>query len=179
MKKYQKWIDQLGLLPHPEGGFYKETYRCDELISAEQLPERFDQAHVFSTAIYYLLNAPNFSAFHRIKQDELWHFYQGSPLTIHVINDSGDYQKLLLGDDPSQGQSFQQLVKAGDWFAASICDSGAGESGADVTNDDTYALVGCTVAPGFEFIDFELAEKEVLLKLYPQHKGIIESLCIT
>ncbi|WP_154224515.1 cupin domain-containing protein [Marinicella rhabdoformis] len=165
MKAYQKWIDQLGLLPHPEGGFYKETYRCQEHISAVHLPDRFDQAHCFSTAIYYLLNAPNFSAFHRIKQDELWHFYQGRPLTIHVINASGNYQKMLLGDDPSQGQSFQHVVKAGDWFAASV-------------DDENYALVGCTVAPGFEFNDFELAKKNELLSQYPQHKSVIASLCI-
>lgn len=166
MKTYQKWINQLGLLPHPEGGFYKETYRCDEGNAAEHLPARFDQAHSFSTAIYYLLNAPNFSAFHRIKQDELWHFYHGSLLNIHVIKESGEYQKLSLGNDPSQGQSFQQVVKAGDWFAATVDQVGG------------YALVGCTVAPGFEFTDFELAEKDHLLAQFPQHKKVIEQLCI-
>ena len=156
------WVKHLGLETHPEGGYFKETYRCSESTAAENLPDRFDHPHNFSTAIYYLLDAPNFSAFHRIKQDELWHFYQGSSLTIHIIKKNGEYQALNLGNDAHQGQAFQQLVFAGDWFAASV-DDPAG-----------YALVGCTVAPGFEFADFELADTAKLSEAYPQHQSLIE-----
>jgi len=160
----QDWINHLKLQAHPEGGYFRESYRCKESLPAVNLPNRFDQAHSFSTAIYYLLEAPKFSAFHRIKQDELWHFYQGSAMTIHVITAAGEYQTLLLGNKPKQNQSFQHTVKAGDWFAASV----------NEPND--FALVGCTVAPGFEFADFELADRAQLSELFPQHKQIIKAL---
>ncbi len=166
MKSCQYWIKQLQLEPHPEGGYFKETYRCKETLTTVNLPDRFDLPHCFSTAIYYLLDAPNFSAFHRIKQDELWHFYQGCGLTIHVISAAGDYQALKLGNNPEQGQALQQVVQAGDWFAASVDDP------------DGYALVGCTVAPGFEFADFELANSCELSKVFPQHRNIIDQYCI-
>ena len=160
----QDWIRHLGLQAHPEGGWFKETYRCQEILTAGQLPERFGQDHCFSTAIYYLLQAPDFSAFHRIRQDELWHFYQGSGLTIHVITAAGDYQTIKLGNDPTQGQAFQAVVCAGDWFAASVDDPNG------------FALVGCTVAPGFEFADFELAEPDTLIVRFPQHAERIKQL---
>lgn len=161
MNKVTDWVHLLDLKPHPEGGYFKETYRCKESVPAVNLPDRFDLAHSISTAIYYLLDAPNFSAFHRIRQDELWHFYQGSGLTIHVITVTGEYQALKLGNNPNQGQAFQHVVPAGDWFAASVDDPNG------------YALVGCTVAPGFEFADFELADSVNLSETYPQHKSII------
>ncbi|TDR23372.1 cupin domain-containing protein [Marinicella litoralis] len=162
--KPQEWVDHLDLQAHPEGGFFRETYRCKESLPAVKLPPRFDQAHSFSTAIYYLLEAPEFSAFHRIKQDELWHFYQGSGLNIHVLKTNGQYEVLPLGNNPIHGQSLQQLVTAGDWFAASVAEPNG------------YALVGCTVAPGFEFADFELADQDELIGLYPQHQTIIKQL---
>jgi predicted cupin superfamily sugar epimerase len=162
--KARDWIQQLALQAHPEGGYYKETYRCKEILPAVNLPARFDKAHSFSTAIYYLLEAPDFSAFHRIKQDELWHFYQGSALSIHVITTTGEYQKLSLGNDPNRGQAFQQVVKAGNWFAATVDDPKG------------FALLGCTVAPSFEFADFELADCEALSTSFPQHRLIIEGL---
>lgn len=158
------WIKQLDLEAHPEGGWFKETYRCQEILTAGQLPERFAHDHCFSTAIYYLLEAPDFSAFHRIRQDELWHFYQGCGLTIHVINDQGDYEAIKLGNDPALGQSFQAVVNAGDWFAATV------------DEPDGFALVGCTVAPGFEFVDFELAVADTLSTQYPQHAERIKQL---
>ncbi len=164
MTQAKDWVKQLQLQPHPEGGYFKETYRCKENITAASLPARFTEDHSFSTAIYYLLDAPNFSAFHRIKQDELWHHYHGSALTIHVITAAGNYQQLALGNKPEQSQSFQQLVKAGDWFAATVDDPTG------------YALVGCTVAPGFEFADFELAQHQQLLQQFPQHQNIINQL---
>ena len=164
--KSQYWVEHLKLKPHPEGGYFKETYRCKESLTAEQLPERFDQPHSISTAIYYLLEAPDFSAFHRIKQDELWHYYSGnSGLSVHVISQTGEYHKLKLGNNPDLGQSFQHLVKAGDWFAASVDEA------------DGFALVGCTVAPGFEFADFEMAQAEDLLSQFPAHQSLVKRYC--
>jgi len=158
------WIQHLNLAPHPEGGHFKETHRSNETIPASSLPPRFTQDHSFSTAIYYLLEAPDYSAFHRIQQDEIWHFYQGTGLTIHVITATGDYQALKLGNNPKDGQAFQHVVSAGDWFAASVDDLSG------------YALVGCTVAPGFEFADFALADRDSLIQQHPQHKTLIEQL---
>ena len=181
--KAADWIAHLGLLAHPEGGYYQETYRSQEIVAAGHLPARFNTDHHFSTAIYYLLQAPDFSAFHQIKQDELWHFYHGSGLTIHVITADGDYQTLKLGSDPRKGQAFQQVVKAGDWFAASVDDFSVDDSSVDEfsgdasSNDGTqgnqFALVGCTVAPGFEFADFELANQTSLIKAFPKHQTLI------
>jgi predicted cupin superfamily sugar epimerase len=164
MKKAEYYIKTLGLEKHPEGGWFKEVYRSDELIQKEHLPERFSGSRHHSTSIYFMLTSDTFSAFHRIKSDELWHFYKGSPVTIYMIDDAGKYSEILLGDDPDGGESFQCVIPAGVWF------------GAKVNLPDSFSLVGCTVAPGFHFDDFELGEREELMKLFPQHKGIIARL---
>ena len=117
-----------------------------------------------STAIYFLLDQENFSAFHRIQSDELWHFYAGDPLVVHVIEPTGDLSEILLGSDAEAGQVFQSTVQAGRWFASELKPGGS------------FALVGCTVAPGFDFDDFELGRKQELQQLYPQHKKLIEKL---
>lgn len=153
-------IDHLGLIRHPEGGWFRETYRSAEEIKADALPARYGGSRSFSTAIYFLLEAGDISALHRIKSDELWHFYAGSPLLIHSIAPDGRYQELQLGPDPGAGEAFQAVVPAGRWFGAEVKDSG-------------FALVGCTVAPGFDFSDFEMADREELLSLYPGHAGLV------
>lgn len=160
------WIEKLGLLRHPEGGYYRETYRSDEVVERGALPSRFTGLRPFSTAIYFLLNGDDTSAFHRIKSDELWHFYSGSPLAIHVIDQNGEYTPIKLGCAPEQGEYFQAVVKAGSWFGASLC------------KPRSYALVGCTVAPGFDFDDFEMGTRDELLRLYPAHRTIIEKLTL-
>lgn len=160
MDQVKRWIEELGLDPHPEGGWYKEVYRAAEEINAAGLPDRFGGPRSFSTSIYFLLAGDNFSAFHRIKSDELWHFYAGDGLTIHVITPSGDYNAIRLGNRPEAGETFQAVVPAGSWFA-----SGAKSGG--------YGLVGCTVAPGFDFADFELADREELQAQFPQHRELI------
>ncbi|MTI33492.1 cupin domain-containing protein [Xanthovirga aplysinae] len=165
MKTTSYWINKLELIPHPEGGYYRQNYRAKESIAKMALPERFTGDRRFSTAIYFLLDSKNFSSFHCIKQDEVWHFYEGRTLSIHVISPMGEYTKLLLGNNVEEGEEFQVVVEAGSWFAAEIA-SGEG-----------YALVGCTVAPGFDFDDFELAKKEELSILFPQYSSIIEKLC--
>lgn len=149
------WIERLGLKPHPEGGYYAQTYRA-----AQTLPN----GRPVATAIYFLLEHDNFSALHRLSSDEMWHFYAGDPLTVHLIEPEGSYRTLRLGPGLEPGQSFQGVVPAGCWF------------GATVERPGGYALVGCTVAPGFDFADFELAEREALTRLYPQHRTLIERL---
>ena len=155
------WIASLSLVPHPEGGFYRETYRAQELVAAGHLPARFGGARACSTAIYFLLPGDQVSAFHRIKSDELWHFYAGGALTLTLIHSDGRLEEHRLGPDPDRGERFQVLVPTGSWYGA-------------VTDDPSgYALVGGTVAPGFDFADFELADRQTLLASYPQHRQTI------
>jgi hypothetical protein len=118
----------------------------------------------FSTAIFFLLAGEDFSAFHRIKQDEIWHFYDGATLVVHVIDPQGAYTALKLGRDADRGEALQAIVPAGCVFGAALADTRA------------YALAGCTVAPGFDFADFELGERVRLLRAYPQHRRLIEEL---
>ena len=160
------WIDGLGLESHVEGGYFREVYRSRETIPAAALPARFGDARTISTAIYFLLESEQVSAFHRIKSDELWHFYYGSPLTLHIIDDRGQYVQRGLGDSPDVGECFQAVIPAGSWY------------GATVNAPDSYSLVGGTVAPGFDFADFELARRDELLGRYPEHRGIIERLTV-
>ncbi len=162
MKNAEYWVKNLGLEPHPEGGFFKEIYRSDESIAQEALPKRFTGGRVFSTSIYYLLKHENISLFHRIKQDEVWHFYEGDSLTIHSISEDGTYVKQLLGKNIEAGETFQVVVKAGVYFAA------------EVNDKSSFGLVGCTVSPGFDFDDFELPLRGDLLGAFPQHKKVIE-----
>lgn len=150
---------------HPEGGYYKQTYRSAELIDGKHLPSRFNGDRVFSTAIYFLLELTQFSAFHRIKSDELWHFYYGNSLHIYVIEPGGRLDIIKLGNKPGNGESFQAVVKAGCWFASKP------------VSEEGFSFVGCTVAPGFDFADFELAEVTQLTSEYPQHKDLIVRLC--
>jgi len=158
-------IETYNLEPHPEGGWYKQTYKSNEEIDAGALPEIFGANRAFSTAIYFLLEKGNFSAFHRIKSDECWHFYAGDPLLIYIIEQNGEIKIISLGNDLEKGQSFQYVVPANCWFASRPA------SGSE------YCFVGCTVSPGFEFEDFELADGTALSVMYPQHKSIIKELC--
>lgn len=159
------YIKHLGLEKHPEGGYYKETYRASERIRKDALPAGFSGDRCFSTAIYYLLEQGDFSAFHRIKSDECWHFYSGATLLIHVIEPTGKYYCKRLGSRLDEEEVFQFVVPAEAWFAS------------EPASGSTFCLVGCTVAPGFDFEDFEMAEKSSLLQLYPQHNNVIERLC--
>jgi predicted cupin superfamily sugar epimerase len=163
------WIKKLNLEPHPEGGFYRRTYKSVLVLPREALPPTFTGPRAASTAIYFLLEGKSFSAFHRLRSDELWHFYAGAPLLVHVIGESGEYSKILLGSDPEAGEELQAVVKAGCWFASHLRDALAPET-------KSFALVGCTVAPGFDFADFELAKREELTRRYPQQRQLIEKL---
>lgn len=157
-------IDQLKLVRHPEGGWYRETYRASLCLAPPALPLHFSGERAASTAIYFLLERGEVSALHRIKSDELWHFHAGSTLTLHCIDPAGDYRCRRLGSDLAAGETFQAVVPAGCWF------------GAEVTGSGPYALVGCTVAPGFDFADFELGEPLALCRQFPQHARLIDRL---
>jgi predicted cupin superfamily sugar epimerase len=159
----QKLINHYQLVPHPEGGYFKETYRSAEKIPQLALNEQFSGARSISTAIYFLLLKDLFSAFHRIKSDECWHFYEGASLIIHVLHLNGEYQLMKLGKNSIQGEVYQAIVPAGTWFAS------------ESTGD--YSFVGCTVAPGFDFNDFELAKAAELKSNYQAHITLIERLC--
>ena len=161
MSAAQRWIDGLQLRPHPEGGYYRQTYRCAEVVPAAALPPRFGGDRAFSTAIYFLLEGDDFSALHRIKSDEMWHFYDGSSMTLHLIDPDGNYSTIAVGRDLQAGEVPHAVAQAGWLF------------GATVNDPRSYALLGCTVAPGFDFADFEMPGREELCRLYPQHRQII------
>lgn len=158
------WIAKLGMSAHPEGGYYRESFRSPDEIQAAGLSPRYGSSRSCSTAIYFLLKGRDVSALHRIESDEVWHYYAGSPLTIHVIDASGGLTRLSLGPDIERGQSFQAVVRGRHWF------------GATVDDENGYSLVGCTVAPGFCFQDFELGRRSTLVARFPQHRELIERL---
>ncbi len=158
----QYWIDKLGLIAHPEGGYFRETYRASLSIAREALPPQFTGPRRVLTAIYFLLEGNNFSAFHRLRSDELWHFYVGGSIIVHVIEENGQHSEISIGSNPDAGEVLQAAVKAGCWFASRVRDPAS------------FALAGCTVAPGFDYEDFELGKRTQLENLYPQHGKLIE-----
>ena len=164
MNKADEIIDALNLFPHPEGGYFKETYRSVGEINVDSLSIDYKGKRNYSTSIYFLLKSENISAFHKIKQDEIWHFYDGSPIIIHEITEGGRYQQTIVGIDIAEGQLPQYVVEGGNWFAASV------------VRENDFSFVGCTVSPGFDFGDFELPSREVLIDKFPQHKDIITRL---
>lgn len=151
------WIDQLGLEPHPEGGFFKRTYQSPHTVTREE-------TRPLSTSIYFLLRSEDVSHFHRLQSDEIWYYHGGSSLTVHVIHEDGSYQAIRLGPNLEQGEVLQAVVPAHSIFGSTVQDA------------DTFALVGCMVSPGFDFADFELFAREELLAQYPQHASIIRKL---
>ncbi len=161
--KYSKeeLVQLLDLKPHPEGGFYKETYRSEYSIPNEALAGNHEGDRSYGTGIYFMLTSDTFSAFHRIEQDELWFFHQGASIELHMISPDGNHSKHLIGNDIANGEQPQLLVPATYWFAAKVI------------NEGDFALVSCTVSPGFDFRDFVLPSREELTAEYPQHKEII------
>ena len=158
------WIRRLNLEEHPEGGYYKRVYTSELQLKQSSLPETFGGDRPVCTSIYYLLQQNEFSVFHRIQSDEGWHFYDGDGLKIYEINSDGSLTEHLLGLEIEKGQSPFRFVKAGNWFAAELLPR------------SSYTLVGCTVSPGFDFSEFELADREKLTSVYPQHTKLIARL---
>lgn len=175
-KAKQRLIDRFQLIPHPEGGHYRETHRDSVRVARLIGPvspggETGAIARSASTCIYYMLCDGAYSAWHRIRSDEIWHFYAGDPLDVHVIDATGQLVTHRLGnalvDDDA---AFQVIVPSGCWFSAE-CSKLAGD-----VDSTAFAFVGCTVAPGFEFSDFELADVDALAAKYPNHTAIIRRL---
>ena len=159
--KIQDLVNRLDLEKHPEGGYFKETHRSVGEITEENLGTSYKGSRNYSTTIYFLLTSDNFSAFHRIKQDEIWHFYDGSPIRLHIITKEGIQEEHTIGRDFEKGQTPQLIVKGGDWFASEVMD------------ENSYSLAGCTVSPGFSFEDFELKSKKELVALFPGKEELI------
>jgi predicted cupin superfamily sugar epimerase len=164
MKTADYYIKKLRLITHIEGGAFRETYRSEMTVAQEHLGPGFKGDRNVSTAIYFLLKYGQFSALHKIASDELWHFYDGDSLCIYEITMEGELKKHLLGKDLEQGESFQCVVKAGSWFG----------SRCEVANG--FSLVSCTVAPGFDFADFMLADRTELSNAFPKYKELIKEL---
>ncbi len=150
-------IAALGLAPHPEGGFFRETYRGSLVVGAPQ------GKRSASTAIYFLLPAGTFSALHRVRSDEVWHHYDGDPIDLHTLDDAGAHAVTRLGRDVLRGERPQYVVPAGVWQAA-------------VPLGARFALCGCTVAPGFDFADFEMPTRDALVSRFPALRSVVEKL---
>jgi len=164
MSAAEYWISKLELVKHPEGGYYKEVYRANESIKKDALPSRYQGDRKFATSIYFLLKSDEFSCFHRIQSNETWHFYQGTTLDLFVLNDHGKLMHLLLGKDLEADEHLQITITRNHWFAARII------------KKDSFSLLGCTVAPGFHFDDFELADQSKLIRQFPRHEKLIKEL---
>jgi predicted cupin superfamily sugar epimerase len=157
----ERLVELLGLSPHPEGGFYRETWRSP--LALGELPQGTRPA---STAIYFLLPAGTFSALHRVSFDEAWHHYDGDPVELHLIDEEGTYSFAVLGKDIAAGERPQFVVPAGTWQAA-------------VPRGERFALCGCTVAPGFDFRDFAMPRGAELVARFPEHAERIAQLTRT
>lgn len=162
--KAEDYISLLGLSEHIEGGAFSEDFRSKTLISKTALPDGFSGDRALSTHIYFLLKHGQFSAFHRIAAEEHWHFYDGQTLCVYVLNNSGELDCIRLGGDLKNGEVLHAVIPAGAWFG----------SRCEVENG--FSLVGCTVAPGFDFADFELADRARLIEEFPVHKELIQEL---
>jgi len=160
----QSIIRRLNLMPHPEGGHYRETFASSIKV---RHPGIYDETRVERSAmtqIYFLLEQDDFSAFHRVRSDETWHLYAGGPMEIHIIDQRGNYTCRSLGSDLDNGEEPQITIPANTWQGARL-EPGAG-----------HALCGCTVAPGFDFADFVMATRRELELIFPDHQEIVAAL---
>lgn len=155
------WIRTLSLQPHPEGGCFRETWRSAEHVTADGLPGRFAGPRSLGTSIYYLLRSGERSDLHRLRADEVWHFHDGGGLRLQLITPAGEHVELKLGLDAAAGETPQVVVPNGSWFAA------------EPAPGTEWVLVGCSVAPGFEYGDFEMGDREDLLARHPRHHELV------
>lgn len=161
-EKAKHYIQKLQLKKHPEGGYFKEIYRGGEMILIDPPDRRLKRN--YSTSIYFLLEGKQVSKFHRLKSDEIWHFYDGSPIKIYIIDEKGKLTENILGKRMNDGAVFQTVIRKNNWFAA------------ELINKKSFSLVGCTVSPGFDFSDFEFGDREQLSNQFPKLKELIERL---
>jgi len=164
MRSAKSWKEKLQLSSHVEGGSFLQTYKADMLLPRDILTPEHKGARSVATSIYFLLEYGDFSAFHRIASDEQWHFYDGDGLVIYELKPGGELVTHLLGTDIDNGELPQVLIPAGSWFASRVEVAGG------------FTLCGCTVSPGFDFADFELAHRQELVSQYPLHESLIVSL---
>jgi predicted cupin superfamily sugar epimerase len=157
-------IEILGLQPHVEGGRFTETYRAPEVLSAGSLPGRYGGERALSTAIYYLLPPGTFSEIHRLRTDEVYHFYMGDPVEMLLLHPEGSGEVVRLGTDLAAGERPQLVVGRGTWHGSRVAEGGR------------YGLLGCTMAPGFEYDDFAPGRRADLIERYPRHRDLIEAL---
>jgi predicted cupin superfamily sugar epimerase len=161
MIDWKKWVAALDMAEHPEGGYYKETYRCPESVLGMRLSKTCEGDRSLATSILFLLPSDEVSEFHRLKSDELWYFHAGSPLTVYIIDPAGELHIEKLGLDFETGERPQIMIPAGSIFGALVPEAAS------------YTLVSCVVTPGFDFCDFELLPRKQLLREYPQYKELI------
>ncbi len=152
----------LNLVPlSVEGGYFAETYRSAEMISQESLPGRYNGPRSVSTAIYYLLEPNTFSELHRVASDEIFHFYLGDPIEMLQLWPDGSARQVRIGTDLEEGMSPQVVVPRGVWQGARLADGG------------NFALLGCTVSPGFEYADYESGSRHQLCQAYAEYNDMI------
>jgi hypothetical protein len=154
----------LGLIAHPEGGSYIQTYKSHETLAKDALDHRYPAARSTGTAIYYLLEPGTFSEMHRLKSDEIFHFYLGDSVEQLQLWPDGSSRTALIGSDLERGQSPQLVVPKNVWQGARLRPGGS------------FALLGCTVAPGFEFEDYESGTRESLIQQFPLQSELISAL---
>lgn len=157
------WIRKLQLEQHPEGGYFRETYRSKSAFRFQD-DQPFSGKRAYATSIYYLLKSGERSRLHRIKSDELWFFHAGSPLTVYLFHDIGFVSSFTLS--PEEGV-MQGIVPANTWFGSKLPDD---------CREDAYALSSCVVSPGFDFNDFTFADREALSRKFPQYRELIRKL---
>lgn len=155
-------IEKLELESHPEGGYYRRTYESDQPVSDDPFPHDTNGNHSIGSAVIYLLPGNDVSHFHRLQSDEMWHYYWGSPLKLHVLDSTNGHTVQRLGPNLEQGDRPQQLIESGTWFGA--------------TTAGDFTLAGCTVWPEFRFGNFEMADRSRLIEQFPNHREIIEQL---
>ncbi len=158
----KKIIEMFGMKPlQGEGGYYVETYRSGDQISRAHLPDHYAGDRRLSSAILYLLTPDTFSSLHRLKSDEVFHFYFGDPVTMLQLHPDGSHELITLGHDIAANQQVQVIVPKGSW------------QGCFLNKPGKFALMGTTLAPAFDFTDFEPADRNTLLKKYPAQKDLI------
>lgn len=160
------YIQALSLLPHPEGGYFKEVFRSELILPVQSLPAGYTGDRSMSTSILFLLTAEQPSRFHKIRSDETWFFHDGASIDLHLLNPAGEYHMVKIGKTIETGDQLQFTVPHDFWFAAEISPNDAAD----------FALISCVVAPGFDFSDFELAEQVLLMTQYPKHATLIKKL---
>jgi predicted cupin superfamily sugar epimerase len=162
-KTAEECIHYLNLQPHPEGGWFKEIYRNNEIITDIELNTKYSGKRNLATSIYFMLQCGNVSKLHRLKSDELWYFHYGSPLKVHLFH-NGEYRAIIMGTDFKKEEQLQLIIPAGAIF------------GAEVEAPEGYTVLGCMVIPGFHFDDFELLTFMQVIEQYPNYKEVIKRL---